>query len=119
MSDVELSNTWTDATRALHHAVWRAIEDLHAPDCGGCSISGCCDANVDGAAKALFTVIYRHRPEPVPTASVTAPPLYPGWRPVCMNCGGSYYPCSTLCDVAWDLLVPVPEELSDGVKRIH
>ena len=108
---MRLSNALTDAQWSFHHALFLAIDALD----GDCEADGC-TCEVDKAIRALLAIIYRHRLEANPTAPDGSPPLFPGYRSLCAECKRNY-PCSTICDVAWDVMVDVPEELSDGVVR--
>jgi hypothetical protein len=85
-----------EQAQAFHGQVWQAIEDLGNQECE----EDCWGVDYSAAIRALFAVIYQHRPEmpEVPEGKT----LFPGWRVYCTSCGRRY-PCSELKDVASEL----------------
>jgi len=78
---------------AFHSRVWQSIEDLGTRCLTGtdapkdpCGICDACCSDLAAAQRALFAVIYRHRPDK---------------HAVCAYCGVPY-PCPTMLDVADD-----------------
>jgi hypothetical protein len=110
---VELNNDLTAAQKRVHALLVQAIDYLDH----GCE-AGECKCEIDQATSALLAVVHRHRPTPLPLVPDSTKPLLPGYRSTCVSCNRNY-PCGTVCDIAFDLLVDVPEELSDGVNRAH
>lgn len=94
----------------LHSALWQAIEDLGTRCTTGtdapmepCDECDACQSDMSAAQRALFQVIFHHRPEPLPTPP-EGKPLFPGWQQNCMECQRRY-PCTTVADVGDGLCV--------------
>jgi hypothetical protein len=79
----------------LHSMLWQAIEKYGNQECG---LEECPGVDLSPGAQTLFQIVFRHRPEPIPTYP-DGKKAYPGWTQVCAECQRRY-PCSTVADVA-------------------